>query len=470
MNTFNGAAGSNHASAALPGSWPALALVFILVADSLRPQDSAAAPVVVKTGKHYVLSCHGGDEQLAQKALDAVEAAWPIVIGVLHRTDNAPPQPLPVHLYRTIEGYEAADQQLTQGKFQRNLAMTDWATRSAHVALQPPCSDEALRAIGLPGQTAVLLAWEACHLARHRLCPTFPDHPHWFEDGLASWVASQVLENLYPSGRGDAAPFFTTAMATVQRLEQDARLPSATHVLADHIDDLDFNDRYAAREVFFRFLCVDSNKDKLGKIVDAIVRTGGGSKYREQVLAAATKILGTTLDKDFAQFVDGLKPGWQEVFRSLTVAGQQWTQMAFPDKNAIAWNTELVKGGGLSVAGDLRILPGEGKQLNFLFARTDAGFYSIAFTADVGFTVFDYQAKTNNWAEIGNANAPGLRLGYGSTFAIAGTGQKLVVHLDKLEWTFQLPRALPPDVQWGVGAQQGSAGLWSDIKVGPARN
>jgi hypothetical protein len=423
-----------------------------------------------RIGKHYVLSCHGGDEKLAQSALDAVEAVWPIVAGIFGaKPDSTPKQPLAVHLYRAIADYEAADMRLTQGKFQRNLAMTHWGTWSSHVAVQPPCKDEALRAIGLPGQTVALLAWEACHLAHNELCPDLVDHPSWFTDGLAAYVAGQVLEQQYPCGGAEAAPFCATQMTQVQRLQLDKKLPSASNILADKIDDLDFNDRYAARAVFFRFLAGDANKGKLVKLVDVLRRTGRGPAYAKEVLAAAIRNFGASLDKDFAKFVAGLRPRWSEVFRSLTTAGRQWHQLAFPDKNAIAWNSEPVKGGAFEAAGALRILPGEQQQLNFLFARTDDGFCSIAFTADRGFTVFDYQSRTNEWKALGNANAPGLRLGYSSTFAIQGKGAHLVVHLDQLQWEFQLARPLPAEVVWGLGAQNGSGGFWSEIEVGPAR-
>ena len=47
--------------------------------------------------------------------------------------------------------------------------------------------------------------------------------------------------------------------------------------------------------------------------------------------------------------------------------------------------------------------------------------------------------------------------------------QTLKVTLDDLHWDFTLPRPLPAEVVWGVGAQAGSAGVWNDVKVGPAK-
>jgi hypothetical protein len=157
------------------------------------------------------------------------------------------------------------------------------------------------------------------------------------------------------------------------------------------------------------------------------------------------------------------------VHRSLTVHGNDWSQLAFPDVNAIAWNGERLAG-GIAAAGRLRILPGDRQQLNFLFARTDQGFHSVAFTADAGFTVFDFQAGAEpQWREIGKANAPSLRPGYTSKFAIEAGDRTLKVTLDDLHWDFPLPRPLPAEIVWGVGAQAGSAGIWSGVEVRPVR-
>ena len=443
-----------------------LSLALGLVA-SPRAQDAATETVVEKTGEHFVLRFHGGDEALAQSALDAVEASWPLATAILGGEKDDPAQPLAVHLYRTIDGYVAADRRLTQGKFERNLAMTVFDPRESHVALQPPCRDEVLRAGGLPGLTLALLAWEATHLVRCERLRNFADHPAWFVDGLAAHVAAQVLEQIHASGGSDAAPFSATRAVRVQRLLQDKKLPDVEAILAGRIDDLDIHPRYAVRAVFFDFLC--ENRSRLAKVVDVVRRTGGGDKYQATVLTEVRKLLGTSVQRDFEKYLRGLRPQWDEVFRSLSTAGHEWTQIAFPETNAIAWRTEPVKG-SFSARGTLRILPGEKQQMNFLLARSDAGFYSIAFVADGAITVFDYQSADDQWIKIGTQDVPGLRLGYGSKFAVEAKDRGLVVHVDDQHWEFTLPRPLPKEIVWGVGVQSGGAGIWTDVTVGaPAK-
>ena len=114
--------------------------------------------------------------------------------------------------------------------------------------------------------------------------------------------------------------------------------------------------------------------------------------------------------------------------------------------------------------------------MNFLFGRTDDGFYTVAFVADQGFTVFDLRSKTNEWIQIGRGNAPALRLGVSSEFEIEARVNKLVVRLDDLHWDIDLPRPLPREVFWGLGAQAGregaatgAAGLWAGLSVSPVR-
>jgi hypothetical protein len=138
----------------------------------------------------------------------------------------------------------------------------------------------------------------------------------------------------------------------------------------------------------------------------------------------------------------------------------------------MAWNTQPIEGRGFRVTGTLRILPGGRGQMNFLFARHDGGFYSIAFVADWGFTVFDYRSAGDECIKVGEGPAPGLRLGVSSAVVIEVEGNNLTVQLDDLSWNIELPTALPPKMVWGLGAQAGpresktgSAGLWIDWKV-----
>jgi hypothetical protein len=326
---------------------------------AVLPAQTDVAPVVQKQGTCFVVHCHGGDEELAAQALAAVEPVWPIVAAAFGVPDAKPKQPLAVHLYRTIAGYQAADQELTAGKFQRNLAMFHWDSRSAHVAVQPPVQDATLRALGLPGLTLELLAWEATHVARSEVCANFRSHPMWLVDGLASNTARQVAATLRPIDGGADVVTMAADVVLVQRLLQQKKLPPASAILADTIDELPFYERYATRAVFFRFLG-SAQASARAKVLAAVRATGGGDGLPAKVLATAKAAFGNGIDGAFTKFVAAQKPEWWEVWRSLVPAGTAWQQIAFPDKNAIAWRQEAVRGGGLRLGGKLRILPADG--------------------------------------------------------------------------------------------------------------
>lgn len=420
-------------------------------------------------GTYFRVHCHGGNEVMAGIALEAVDRVWPVVAELLGQVGKQPDGRIETHLYRTIAGYEAADLRLTGGKFQRNLAMCHHATRSAHVALQPPCSDEAVRGLGLPGQTVEMLVWESVHASRFALCPNFRSHPMWFVDGFAEYITHEVTRTPHCLAALDR-PRPGTRMLRVKRLLAADKLPAADAILADAVDDLEFSDRYATRSVFFRFLMSGTRRGKMKQVTKAIVGTGGGSNYAATVLSTARRAFGKSLDRDFRRFVVGLEPRWDEVFRALDVREPTIRQIGYPDTNAIAWSREPMPGAGVKVAGRLRVLPGAGRQLNVLLKQPDMdGFYSVAFVAEKGFTVFHYTASTEEWRSLGAGNAPGFRVGIASQFAVSAHDRGMRVDLDGSHWEFDLPIELGAAVQWGLGAQAGTAGEWSELDAEPAK-
>jgi hypothetical protein len=443
-------------------------------------QEEVREPVVERRGDVFLLRYHGVEESAAvdaqaEQALSTIERTWPRVCQLLGAPATKPAAPLAVNLYRTIAGYAAADRRLTGGKFERNLAMTEHAGGTAHVALQPPCSDETLRAVGLPGATLSLLAWEAVHAARHHLCPNHAFHPMWVVDGLASFVAREAA---CAELDVDAAsfPLFATHAAVARDLATARKLPPLKDLLGDRIDDLAMHDRYAARAVAFAFLAADSRGPKLEALLKQARQFGGGDGLTSELERLAAKSFGD-LTKTFERHVAAAEPDWQETYRSLSPRGKEWLQIAFPDCNALAWRSESIKG-GIAASGAVRILPADGRQLNFLFGRTGDDFFSLALVADVGWTLFDYHARENRWERFGSQSFPALRLGYTSTFKLDAAGTTLKLKLDQQEWSVTLPRPFPAESRWGLGAQAssqgqstGSAGIWSalDIKSQPPR-
>jgi hypothetical protein len=73
--------------------WIALALA--LAAPAARGQEGAPGDVR-KEGAFCALTCHGGEEALAEQALAVVDAVWPIVAAAFGAADARPERPLEI--------------------------------------------------------------------------------------------------------------------------------------------------------------------------------------------------------------------------------------------------------------------------------------------------------------------------------------------------------------------------------------
>ncbi|MBM4013501.1 MAG: hypothetical protein FJ293_00850 [Planctomycetes bacterium] len=460
-------------------SLPFLLALALQSPPATDPPSVAAPTLLERRGAVFRLRYHGVEETpaavaQAEAALKLVERTWPIATRLLGADPKPPAAPLTVNLHRTIAGYEAAEQALTGGKFRRNLAMTAHADGSAHVALQPPCSDETLRAVGLPGLTLALLAWEATHVVRMHHCANHLGHPMWLVDGLASSVAREAMgaELTLP---GFAIPQFAKHQQRSLDLATARKLPPLAEVLGDRIDELDLPERYAVRATAFAFLASDARATRLGALLKQARQLGDGDGLAAEIGRLALKSFGDQ-GKAFERHVAALQPEWDEDSRSLLPRGKEWVQVAFPGTNAVAWRREPIKG-GIAASGAVRILPADGRQLNFLFGRSGGDFFSLALVADVGWTLFDHHAEDDRWERFASEHVPALRLGYQSTFALTATGSTLELRLDDQKWAVALPRPFPAESQWGLGAQAatqgeratGSAGIWSALDVKAAK-
>ena len=428
-------------------------------------QDSAP---IRKSGKFFTVTCYGGSDQIAEQALAVVEPVWPLVCQSFGSKVTKPRNRLKVFLYRNGSGYRAADRRLTGGKFAANQAMSHWNSRSAHVALQPPCSDGYLARDGLPMQTQAMLAWEACHLSRFEICPNFRMHPGWFHDGLAAITARDVLQKLHPKFVDQ--PFYTQRWRRVRRLIESKKMIALSDLLADQAGGLEMRDCYAARIVFYEFVR-RADPEALVKVARAIRSLAPGRLYSAEVSALAVRLLGP-LGSDFGQAVLKHQAAWDEQARSLWIDGKKWRQMAFTDASAVAFAVEPVRGGAFRAAGTVFIQEGDTQQMNFLIAKSAAGFYSLAIKAGDGWTLTDCRSSDNESVVLASGTAPGCKAGIDVPFEIRGHGRKLQIEIAGSSCSVLLPRELPDEIVWGLGAQSsadgvgfGAAGIWRDVDV-----
>ena len=340
-----------------------------------------------RAGTYFRIVCDFENEPVARQALETAEAAWPIAAKLCGSPDARPAHPLDIHLLRTVAAYEKEEAALTGGKFRKNLAFSSWEKKAAYVVLQPQCSDDALKTVGVPALTRRLLAHEVFHLVRSETIPNFESHPDWFADGAASWIEDEVLAALRLTSGLEKDPESSTDIRRARDLLEKGKLPSAREIFRDQTSSLEFYGRYAVVGLFFRFLKGGKHRPELEAILAEMRRLVGGEKFTERIFEFIERTLGSegldTLDREFKDFLRTKSPQWDQEYRSLEPVGKDWIQIAFPDTNAVAWRTEPVGKSKYALTGELEILPGASRQLNLLLGRTDQGFVSVAFVCRI---------------------------------------------------------------------------------------
>ena len=291
-------------------------------------------------GAHYEVVCHFSKPKVAQRTLAVVEATWPVAMRLYGVSLKPLREPLAVHLYRDANAYVEAEARLTGGRFRRNLAFAHFATKTAHVALQPDLSDEVLDRVGPSFQTLRLLVHEAAHLARYSAIRNYRSHPGWFADGNATWIEERVLTAMGVMSGIEEDPSFCAKISHVQKLVAKDALPSISQILHDDTEALAFFERYSVRWLFFRFLR-EEHEPLLRHVIVRMKRFGGGGQFAARVAAALERKIGAEaladLDQQFEQYIAQLSPVWDEMSRSLHASGEDWVQTAFENSDAIAW-------------------------------------------------------------------------------------------------------------------------------------
>lgn len=423
----------------------------------------AVAQEAVAEGAHFRVALHFDANGLEKETLGQVEALWSRAADLYGLAKSPLRQRLQVHLYRDTVDYEVAEEKLTGGAFRRNLAFAHFDTQSAHVAMQPHVSDEALAVTGLPHLTRSLLLHEAAHLIRFHAMPNYRSHPDWLADGAAMWLKRRVLA---AGANKDAEPLSSTDVVRVQRLLDAGRLPSVEAILADQVGALEFYSRYATRWLFFRYL-EKKHGTQLKKVLREARRLAAGPALGRNITALLSKRLGqesfAALDDGFRRYVRSLAPEWEEVLRSLHGNEAKRVSIAFPDSNAVAWLVSPVGKLPYALEGTVEILPNTERQLNVLLDRSDKGFLCVALNADFGVTLFEYESAGSKWHRRGSVRHGALKPKRPFRVRVEVSKGRVDVAIDgkRLLGADFPDRRL--DGAWGLGALAGSAGIWRDF-------
>lgn len=422
-------------------------------------QETNAAEVDTRAGATpLVLHLHGVEEAHRPAAAEAVRTAFLFAEELLgHRTED--PEPLAVHLYADEADYLEASRRLVDGAFDRNQAFAHSNSRSAHVVLAPPLSQELLTRLGLPYQTRRLLAHETAHLVRYAALPNHHSHPNWFCDGFGQLVASESTRGALSTLE---VPWNGSLRHSVRRMALSDSLPTIEGILSGVDAEFGFHERYALRNAFAYFMHEDLGPRTQRAVHGAIARTGGGQDFSEPVRRA----LGDQreLDARFRRWILAAEPLWDEDRRSLAWSASGWLQIAWPDWNAGAWQRGDLPAGDFEVHGRATILPASAHQLNLRLEREGGGFYQVAFVAGTGATILSYGPE-DTWTRIRHFEDPDLPLDEPFEFVVAHRERALVVTIEgRSLGQVPLPTALLRG-RLGLSAQAGSAGIWHAVDV-----
>lgn len=414
---------------------------------------------VVATGPHFEIHLPAGDQRMAERALEGVEAVWPHAVRILGGRSVSAPLPLAIHLYDSVSAYESVEHELTGGKFRRHWAFSHTGSRTSHVVIQPPLGPEAQAAIGLPVATLRLVIHEAFHLAWYALA-TDADNL-WIEEGAADVVAQQVLEDLSLSPGVEGDPWTGTWIDRVQKLA--VRPPVEAIVLGDAtVTGLPAAARYGLYFLWYRFLAAHPNRSRLARVHSAAAR----GRPAAEVLDAVRRAFGplSALEREFGKDLADLQPRWNENRRHLHVGADAWTQLAFPDSPAEAFLREPVGTSHFDVSGTLEILSAPGDRLELYLADHEGGRVRISFQAGEGVDVFAFRGDGSRGEDnVASAHAP-FPCGEPIDFRVEVRGQAVRVMLGGVALDCAVP-----DVDFrqhlGVSAQQGAAGRWVNFQL-----
>jgi hypothetical protein len=444
------------------------ALLLLLAAWPVATARAGPAQPTVRTGAHFRVLCDFASGRAADEALSTVEAVWTQAAPLYGVADAPPSPPLEVHLYRHRAAYDAACDRLLAGKLKRNLAFAHFPSRSAHVALQPPVPDAALAARGLPYLTRNLLAHEAAHLVRFHAMAAYRDHPLWFVDGSAQWFKLQALLALGLVRSAEEDPLMATGLRRAQAVRARGALPKVARILADDLHGLHFYERYAVRQAFFAFLAEPSRRAALQRFVHAMRDAAPGADLGARMARGLAAALGDEvfgrIDDLFGAWLDARRPAWEETARSLETAGTEWTQIAFPERDARAWR--IADAPGTSYAFTARVeIPGPGPgRADVLLGRRPEGFVAVRLDPAQGVEVVRRQTRGDAWQVLAHATRT-FPLDRPVPLRIEVRDGHLTVFL---QGASLLQVALPPtDLAgpWGLGVRRGTTALWHDVAV-----
>ena len=511
------------------GAGPGCAARVTRAAGPVAPADPPG--LATATGPTFRVVCHFPDARVARTALQLAEAAARVTEEVWGPPATRPPAPLELHLYRTMQDFDRAAEVLTHRTNHDNLNFFVGERLQSHVLVQPLLSEEALAALGLPLLTKSLIAFQAAQLLRAVRSPGWSLQPAWYAAGLGKWVALRTLRSAGAMADPMTDPLWSSNIHDLQQLQRrlpapspdntvesvaywteaavalrgpaprNTHLPLPSEILTrDLSGSLTQNEFFGLAWLMFETMmtphfagttralvaelqALPSPDGPLSPASAAVIARGGGLKrvVAGRLAERSTSLFGPDelqlMDDAFQHALTALTPHWSEETRSLDAQGRDWVQIAFPQslrasQRATAWSLDRIPAASFAISGRALMLPNFGRQANVFLELDDAQFLQVSFTADDGvwFWLYDRSRGAGraggSFIDRRHIPVPGISVGAPFAFRVAHAGEIVTVELGG-RLVARLPLDKPANGRWGLGVQEGTAVIWSDVSAAP---
>jgi hypothetical protein len=430
------------------------------LASSQTLQEDAPTVVEVPGFRVHV---HIPSDDVAEQVRETVLKTWEVASDLYGAELSS--KKLDVNLYRDKEGYLAVEEKLTKGRFKRNQAFAHFATKSAHVALQPFLTDAGLEDVGLPTLTAQLLAHETAHIIRYdHLDHSFRNHPTWFYHGMASWIDRKVVTELGLASDQLNDPKTGASIRNAKKLLADGKYPSVQAILDDEVEGLKFQENYDVYWIFVSSL-FENHPKKMREFVRDSRRLGGGQGFAKRMadlLLETLEVDTDQLDQEVRDYLNSLCPVWVDEYRSLETAGDEWIQIGFPNTHAVTWH-QTNQNEPFTVSTAATIHRGTKQQLNFRIG-SKLDFVQISFTAGFGLNIFRFEDR--NWTNLAGQRVEGIELGQSNLYSISVNQNegKLRIEVDSKQ-IYEGEIEFPEECHVGLSVQNGAVVTWKDFRI-----
>jgi hypothetical protein len=228
-------------------------------------------------------------------------------------------------------------------------------------------------------------------------------------------------------------------------------------------------ERQCVASQLFRFFKEPAN----AKMLDSVAYAARMTK-QEDAAGAMARVMRSVVGDEKAQgalntafdaWLAAQRPAWQELHGSMWPLGDTWIQAAH-DANAMSWRADVDPGEHYELSGEAAFFPAEHRQANLLLARGEFTFVQVAFVADHGVDVSQFDTRrgeTERWKKLATAELSTMTEGRFIPFRVVAQKAALEVWIDEKPVLALPDTGSPLAGAWGLGAFAGSCCAWRNI-------